>query len=87
MNIYWSKVLINVAMLVSATCVIIYGIRAGMRPEQIAMVIVPLFAAAMQMLPAVEKAKTTFPPPPMPGAPPVDTIPAPPPTMTEEKPQ
>ena len=81
MNIYWSKLLVNVAMMASVTCVIIFGIRAGMHGEQIVAIVVPLFAAAMQMLPAIDKAKTTFPTirPPPPAR--VDTIPCPPPAM------
>ena len=82
MSVYWGKLAVNIAMLASVACVVIYGIRAGMQPEQIVAVILPLYAAAMQMLPAIDKAKTTFPT----GRPPayevrVPTIPSPPPDM------
>lgn len=58
MNVYWSKVAINALMLMAVTAVIVFGIRAGMRAEQLAAIVVPLFAAAQQLLPAVEKKKT-----------------------------
>lgn len=58
MNWYASKLFINAMMLVSVTLIIIFGIRAGMHAAELVAIIVPLFAAAQQLLPGAEKKKT-----------------------------
>lgn len=65
MNVYWSKLLVNLMMLASVAAVLIFGIKYGMHPAEIAGAILPLFVAAQQLLPAVEPKKvgaTLYPP-------------------------
>ncbi len=65
MNYYPSKLFVNLMMLASVTAIIIFGMRAGMHAEQLALIIAPLFVAAQQLLPGVEPKKvgaTIYPP-------------------------
>lgn len=83
MTIYWNKLLV-VAILVAG--IVLLGVFGKNLPSAVLPTLLGGLGTALAMLlPPTEKARTTLRPPPMPESVRIDTIPAPPPTMTEEK--